>query len=151
MVVINLNIDCFSTMSFSINCFLSLSAFLVLLSGDCCGNKARMSLYLDAETFRTLCTWMDLSKWLSLLSLLLYIIFEARHITFKTFQGIQSKETSISENWKYCWGFIHCRWVLCLHNKPHYHLIVSGADCPDTALWIKWIKNINKANILSFF
>lgn len=38
---------CFSTLSFSINCFLSLSAFLVLLSGDCCGNKARMSLYLD--------------------------------------------------------------------------------------------------------
>lgn len=30
---------------FNINCFLSLSAFLGLLSGGCCGNKAWMSLF----------------------------------------------------------------------------------------------------------
>lgn len=79
--------------AFNINCFLSLSAFLGLLSGGCCGNKAWMSLFRCFGVINTavldkkklaLSSRMDLSQPLRLLFLLFYVIFKARFITFKT-------------------------------------------------------------------
>lgn len=92
---------CLAAPPFNINCFLSLSAFLGLLSGDRCGNKAWMSLFkcsgvintavLDKESYPFFPNG-PVTAAKSFVSLALYNIQSQMH----NFQNAES-ENSISE------------------------------------------------------